>query len=100
MSPSSTQAIKKNIKQAGVELELTQAETVSLELDLIKGLTKLAEAVLDSNLRLRPDITFNKVALDLGQLKLYYVKPIPAKSETPWIIFFLWIEHVCQILAS
>ena len=27
-------------KQAGVELGLTQAETVSLELKLIKGLTK------------------------------------------------------------
>ena len=77
-----------------------KAETVSLELDLIKGLTKLAEAVLDSNLRLRPGLTLNKVALDLGQPKLYYVKPIPAKSETPWIILFLWIEPVCQISAS
>ena len=30
------------IFQAGVELGLTQAETVSLELGLIKGLTKIS----------------------------------------------------------
>ena len=31
------------IKQAGVELGLTQAETVSLELGLIKGWTKTSQ---------------------------------------------------------
>ena len=33
---------KSNSQQAGVELGLTQAETVSLELDLIKGLIKIS----------------------------------------------------------
>ena len=32
---------KHKTKQAGVELGLTQADTISLEISLIKGLTKL-----------------------------------------------------------
>ena len=77
-----------------------KAETVSLELDLIKGLTKLAEAVLDPNLILRPGLILKKVAQDLGQPKSYYVKPIPTKSETLGLSCFLWVEPVCQMSAS
>ena len=43
-------------EQAGVELGLTQAETVSLELDLIKGLIK---AMLRLTLQLRKDLTLD-----------------------------------------
>ena len=41
--------------------------------------------MLRSTLQLRPGLSMNKVALDWGQPKLFYVKPIP----TPWIILFL-----------
>ena len=37
-------------KQAGVELGLTKAETVSLELGLIKGLTKISLSCAGVNL--------------------------------------------------
>ena len=40
-------------KQAGVELGLTQAETVSLELGLIKGLTKISWSCAGVNLTIK-----------------------------------------------
>ena len=49
------------VKHAGVELGLTQAETVSLEPELIKVWLKEAEAVLASTLQLRPSLTLDKL---------------------------------------
>ena len=44
-------------KQAGVELGLTQAETVSLEL---KGSTKISLSCVASTLQIRPGKTLDK----------------------------------------
>ena len=39
----------------------------------------------------------NKVALDCGQPKIFYVKPIPTKVKNPLIILFLCVEpFVCR----
>ena len=58
VDPKNEDGIKNedNTKQAGVELGLTQAETVSPELDLIKGLIK---AMLGLTLQLRKDLTLD-----------------------------------------
>ena len=42
---------KMQFKQAGVELGLTQAETVSLDLKVIKGLTKTSWSCAEVNLK-------------------------------------------------
>ena len=47
-------------KQAGVELGLTQAETVSLELGLLKGLTKISLSCVASTLQIMPGSTLDE----------------------------------------
>ena len=49
-----------------------------------------ADAVLGLTLELRLGLTLHKVALDWGQPKLFYVKPISTKSKSSWIILLLF----------
>ena len=50
-------------KQAGIELELTQAETVSLELGLIKGKTKISSSCAGVNLTNKARFNSNQILM-------------------------------------